>query len=881
MFKIDPQIAMLRRLRPLLTIATLLALCTTIALTAPRTATAASSASTASFQPSPADTLRPLQPEDLFRYHRMGDVRFSPDGEQVAYELARPADEGAIKRLPQLLDGRSDIWVISGESAEPRRLTNGAPDGTGWFHPRWSPDGERLAFLSVDGNDVQAWLWERGEEEPRRLTDRSVALTNLGPLLFRWISERTLALSVRPEEAQASGRLLAEQTRPGRPAAQAWEASWSGQEVTADVFGGDEPDRLPRSEVVLFDTDGSSRTASAGRWGMAVPSPDGQWAATLSDPPVGSVDPDQSRRQKMTYATRPGVVPLMADTDEAIADAPTPLSALDDPRPRTLRWAPDGSAFALLTRPAEKEGKAAGVRVAIYRPGEEHLRSVGNSAMEVKGFAWTGDGSLLVRARPAAKNAETKQTHWWRPPVETDGQWKNWTAGMETVPDELVAVSGGAVGIADGALWRFVDGNRDRILDPETAQLRRVMGPAPSFSLGQARPQERSSDDPIRLLATSDDGSELWTVRAGVGDAQKIRRLPMPRGARGPADVAPKGTAAAFSAANEDGTWLWRSRSQGAEAIPAQEVSGTTAPESHAVLDTLVARDQWLADIEGAEARQLTYTGPDGEELTAWALLPPGREPEGRHPTVAWLYPGQVHGERAPRQTHLTGTAVTSGIGALQLLAARGYAVLFPSVPLGPSIDGRPNFAETVLPAVDRAVEKGLTDSLRVGVMGHSYGGFGVNHLVSQTDRFEAAVAAASASHLRSFYGTFDARKRYGHMRANPPSDFTQAYFESGQGRMGAPPALAPERYREASPLTYVDEVDVPLMLIHGDKDFVPVQQAEMFFSELLRLDKQARLVRYAGEGHTIRGRANVLDMWNRIFDWFGEHLGDPSDRPS
>lgn len=871
---------MQRRLRSLLPIATILALCTIIALTAPGTATAADSTAPASFQPSPADTLRPLQPEDLFRYHRMGDVRFSPDGEQVAYELARPAAEGAIKRLPQLLDGRSDIWVVSGEDAEPRRLTNGAPDGTGWFHPRWSPDGERLAFLSVDGNDVQAWLWERGEEKPRRLTDRSVALTNLGPLLFRWISERTLALSVRPEGAQASGRLLAEQTRPGQAAAQAWKTSWSGQEVTANVFGGDESNRLPRAEVALFTTEGSSRTTSTGRWGMVVPSPDGQWAATLSDPPVGSGDPDQARQQKMTYAPRPGVVPLTAETDEAVAEDPNPLSALDDPRPRTLRWAPDGSAFALLTRPAGTKEKTAGVRVAMYRPSEDRLRFVGNSAMDIKGFAWTGDGTLLVRARRAAKDAETKQTHWWRPPVETDGEWKNWTAGMETVPDELVAVSGGAAGVADGALWRFVDGDRERILDPETVQLRRVMGPTPSFSLGQARPQERSSDDPIRLLSTSDDGSELWTVRADASDAQTIRRFPMPRGTRGPADVAPKGNAAAFSAANEDGTWLWRSRSQGAEALPAQDASGPAAPDSRAVLDTLVARDQWLAEIEEAEARQLTYTGPNGEELTAWILLPPGQDPEGTHPTVAWIYPGKVHGERAPRKTQLDGRTVTSGIGALQVLAARGYAVLFPSVPLGSEIDGRPNFAETILPAVDRAVEKGLTDSSRVGVMGHSYGGFGVNHLVSQTDRFETAVAAAGLTHLRSFYGTFDARKRYGHMRANPPSDFTQAYFESGQGRMGAPPALVPERYREASPLSYVDEVQVPLMMIHGDKDFVPVQQAEMFFSELLRLGKQARLVRYAGEGHMIRGRANVLDMWNRIFDWFGEHLGDSKDRP-
>ncbi len=79
----------------------------------------------------------------------------------------------------------------------------------------------------------------------------------------------------------------------------------------------------------------------------------------------------------------------------------------------------------------------------------------------------------------------------------------------------------------------------------------------------------------------------------------------------------------------------------------------------------------------------------------------------------------------------------------------------------------------------------------------------------------------------------------------------------------------------KASPLTYVADVDTPLLMIHGDEDFVPIQQAEMFFTELLRRGNRARLVRYSGEGHTVSGRANVLDMWEQIFRWWKEFPGE------
>ena len=69
------------------------------------------------------------------------------------------------------------------------------------------------------------------------------------------------------------------------------------------------------------------------------------------------------------------------------------------------------------------------------------------------------------------------------------------------------------------------------------------------------------------------------------------------------------------------------------------------------------------------------------------------------------------------------------------------------------------------------------------------------------------------------------------------------------------------------------NKVQTPVMLIHGDLDVIPIQQAEEFFTALYRQDKRAKFLRYQGEWHTIANRENVLDMWKRIGSWLSETM--------
>jgi dipeptidyl aminopeptidase/acylaminoacyl peptidase len=90
-----------------------------------------------------------------------------------------------------------------------------------------------------------------------------------------------------------------------------------------------------------------------------------------------------------------------------------------------------------------------------------------------------------------------------------------------------------------------------------------------------------------------------------------------------------------------------------------------------------------------------------------------------------------------------------------------------------------------------------------------------------------------------------------------------------------APPWQEPDRYRRASPILQAGNVRTPLMLVHGDLDFVAVQQAEEFFTALYRQDLRASFLRYYGEGHGISNRHNVIDLWARMRKWLVETMSD------
>ena len=175
------------------------------------------------------------------------------------------------------------------------------------------------------------------------------------------------------------------------------------------------------------------------------------------------------------------------------------------------------------------------------------------------------------------------------------------------------------------------------------------------------------------------------------------------------------------------------------------------------------------------------------------------------------------------------------------MLATRGYAVLLPDAPqhLGtPMLD----LAKTILPGVDKVISMGIADPDRLGVMGHSCGGYSVPSLIVQTVRFKSALEADGMGDLISGYGQM---QRDG-------TAFLTSVIEQDQGLTGGTPWQFRERYIKNSPLFYFDRVETPLLIVHGgeDKAVAPFLGDQVFVA-LRRLGKDVKYAKYEGEDHS------------------------------
>lgn len=283
--------------------------------------------------------------------------------------------------------------------------------------------------------------------------------------------------------------------------------------------------------------------------------------------------------------------------------------------------------------------------------------------------------------------------------------------------------------------------------------------------------------------------------------------------------------------------------------------------------------NEWMQGIKLGRAESFTYKANDGSSQAAWILLPPDHVRGTRVPVVTLVYPGSVYRATEPGSF----SPFRANFEHPQLFAALGYAVLLPSMPepKNPADSHKLDFLPNgVIPALDAAIANGFADPDRIAVLGQSDGGFAVIGLITQTNRFRSAMASAGFSNLNSLYGTFYGQYRHGDSGIPEAAQVLRMLqLEKGVMGLGGPPWKEPDRYRETSAIHLAHKVETPLLLIHGELDFIPIQQAEEFFTALFRQDKRVKFLRYAGEGHTIADRANVLDLWQQFERWLRETM--------
>ena len=290
--------------------------------------------------------------------------------------------------------------------------------------------------------------------------------------------------------------------------------------------------------------------------------------------------------------------------------------------------------------------------------------------------------------------------------------------------------------------------------------------------------------------------------------------------------------------------------------------------------------DVFIAGAELANARQITATNPfqskyawgraelvefkseKGQRLQGVLRYPANYERGKKYPMVVYVYEkvsDGLHTYVAPSERdYYNDSAFTSA----------GYFEFEPDIVFRPREPGL-SVIECVRPAVAAVVQMGVVDPKRVGMIGHSWGGFDTAYLATHTDIMAAAVAGAPITNLVSNYGS--------HHFSSGIAETD--HIETGQQRMQVPLWEDPAAYMRNSAVFGVHRMTTPLLIEVGDADgTVFWHQGVELYNAARRAKKDVVLLVYGGEDHGLRQKANQIDYHRRIMAWFGHYLkGEPA----
>ena len=401
-----------------------------------------------------------------------------------------------------------------------------------------------------------------------------------------------------------------------------------------------------------------------------------------------------------------------------------------------------------------------------------------------------------------------------------------------------------------------------------------------------------------RSLYVIGAGSKLWRTDTISGASEAVAT---PEGIEVTALVSSFGCPVAWSTGHGEFLWALGLQRDGykrsilridtatgkidTDLLPSREINSSPNIDANDATGEIafVAKDQrhpadlWIYDTKRRQTRQISHLNPaleryelgdtrliafhsaNGRSLQATLLLPPGFQPGHPVPTVVWVYGGE-RGSDALRKFGLSGD---SPMFNMQILATRGYAVLFPDTPLSGATAVK-DLLDTVMPAVDAAVDQGFADRDRLAIMGQSFGAYSVLALITHTNRFKAAVVTAPVINP-------DLLASYLEM-ASDGSPRWIGYLEQGQLDMGGSPWQFPSLYLENSPIYAFDKITTPVLIGEGSEDG-RLLGADATFVALRRLGKDVEYRLYEGEGHTLERKADIRDFWERRLAFLAEHL--------
>lgn len=288
--------------------------------------------------------------------------------------------------------------------------------------------------------------------------------------------------------------------------------------------------------------------------------------------------------------------------------------------------------------------------------------------------------------------------------------------------------------------------------------------------------------------------------------------------------------------------------------------------------------DVWTTDGTFTNARRLTQANPQMKnylwgsvEMVSWTSLdnlplrgllykPENFDPRKKYPLMVYFYEkyaDDIHVHYAPRP-------IRSYIN-FSLYASDGYLIFVPDIVYKIGYPGE-SAHNCILPGVTQLISQGFVDEKRIGISGHSWGGYQTAYLITRTNLFRAAEAGAPVSNMTSAYGGIRWESGLSRM----------FQYEKDQSRLGGSLWQTPLRYIENSPLFFADKIETPVLMMHNDADgAVPWYQGIELYMALRRLNKPVWMLNYNGQGHGLTQRQDMRDFSIRMKHYFDHFLKD------
>lgn len=308
-----------------------------------------------------------------------------------------------------------------------------------------------------------------------------------------------------------------------------------------------------------------------------------------------------------------------------------------------------------------------------------------------------------------------------------------------------------------------------------------------------------------------------------------------------------------------EGADVFAFRMEGFDDSPDYFVAGRDLKDPRQVTNTNPFQD----DYAWGRVELVDYANEWGRRLQGVLTYPANYDPSVSYPMIVYHYEllsQGMHQYQIPDPTRYYNQ---------QIWSQNGYFVFRPDIVYRDRRPGQSN-AETLRPAVAAALAKAAAiDEEKIGLIGHSWGGYQTTYFVTQDDLFASAVAGAPLTNLMSMYLSF-----YWN------SGGTDAkIFEISQGRMQVPWWEDWDSYEANSPLHHIQNMETPLLMMFGTNDgAVEYNQGVEFYNAARRLGKQMVMLSYDGENHGLAREPNQLDYQRRIMQWFGHYLkGEPA----